>query len=659
MAGIVQLVSKLRLPPKAPVLNTPTVGSPTSLIISGTAPPNDGEGISSFVIERSNDGVSGWTRVSTPTTLSLADTVLQSPTYYYRAAAVDGLSQQGAYSNIVFGATSPTAPVVNAVTINSSSASVSIVTPSTDPLSPVISYNVLYRVTGNVSYTLAANVLTTDFPYLWALGSPGTTYDIALQAVNAAGRTSIISNPSTITTSSTASTLNAPQFGGYFLSTPQGFDTDAWIAQASYSGPFVYPGFDGWESGRIRTLAQSLAAIEAGKGANNQPLSLAYFDPWVWIGTATSGDANFQRVADANAGNWWLRSSYPAGSIVTRFGLNVMNILPGGNLVAGRTFSKYMIDWAADWSMVGGANGVTYKTNTPSPNTSGFYIDDFLWKPLSSGDYQRTGVSQSASDTTVASLMRTAYVNLVNLIRSTYPGKLVYANLSQFSQAGAVTSDFLGLLDGGVLEGMIGQSFSQTNSQPFTTVLAAYQRQMTVLKPGGIGIFNHSGVTTDGRSPTAFSGTTATAWGPAWKGQRWGLCFMLTCGDAVMFRNGGPNAPTPANYSSNQCGTLYFDEDSLNPTTGIPYSKANAKLGVGYLGPWIDPPQTAPFQNGCYRRRATFGEVWMNPYDNVDTTVTYGRTVRHISGTQDTAYNNGASVTSDTLTAGDGRIVLY
>lgn len=78
------------------------------------------------------------------------------------------------------------------------------------------------------------------------------------------------------------------------------------------------------------------------------------------------------------------------------------------------------------------------------------------------------------------------------------------------------------------------------------------------------------------------------------------------------------------------------------------------------LGHAVDPAQWTPWQNGVFRRRFQNGLALVNPHQNPDLapraaqTVTVEPGYRRFRGEQDPVTNNGESVTTLTLAAGDG-----
>ena len=68
----------------------------------------------------------------------------------------------------------------------------------------------------------------------------------------------------------------------------------------------------------------------------------------------------------------------------------------------------------------------------------------------------------------------------------------VYACLdrigSGFQSTTSVSTEFQGTMQGGVLEGMIGETWSTEGWGGFATMMAAYEKQMNVVSAPGLGV---------------------------------------------------------------------------------------------------------------------------------------------------------------------------
>jgi len=92
---------------------------------------------------------------------------------------------------------------------------------------------------------------------------------------------------------------------------------------------------------------------------------------------------------------------------------------------------------------------------------------------------------------------------------------------------------------------------------------------------------------------------------------------------------------------------VWFDEFDLAGT-------ASTK----WLGAAVDPPQTAPWQDGVYRRRFEHGLAMVNPKGNGPQTVTIEPGYRRIVGKQAPEINNGKKAGAITLADRDGILLV-
>jgi len=90
------------------------------------------------------------------------------------------------------------------------------------------------------------------------------------------------------------------------------------------------------------------------------------------------------------------------------------------------------------------------------------------------------------------------------------------------------------------------------------------------------------------------------------------------------------------------------------------YDEFTAGTGSNkWLGTPIDPPQTAAWSKGVWRRRFTGGVVLCNPPGNGSQTVNPGPGYTRFSGSQAPSINNGAAVTGTvTLADRDGLFLV-
>lgn len=441
-----------------------------------------------------------------------------------------------------------------------------------------------------------------------------------------------------------------PQLSSYNTGGGQSYDTNANVERCSLEVLSIMSFFPGWESGRIRTKKQVIDDIKAKSTVNTKVVQ--YYDATNIPNPTPSAYFALRSAMDAN--NWFLRTSFPAGSIVngSSAGYLAANIVAGGPTLAGRTFQQHYAAYTYDFAVGGGAGGfVSTTNNSPNPSLDGWYGDDFLRVRFSSGDYLRVG---SASGTDAD--QRTGAMAILNILKGLKPGSIVGANVSQFQLAGSVSTEIDGQLDFDLMEGMIGETWSYETflPSPASELKRIYAKQAVTLKPGGIGMFVHMGLTSDGRDNNGTNPPTTSSQTP-YQGLRHGLACCLVLGDAAYCPAGTSHYSVPVNIA------LWFDEYSVNRVTAVPYTSPTSASapGMGYLGPPIDPPQTVPWVGSIYRRRFTFGEVFWNPKGGSAQTINFGGSRRFIQGTQAPLINKGGSGTSAPMGVRDGLIVLY
>jgi hypothetical protein len=192
------------------------------------------------------------------------------------------------------------------------------------------------------------------------------------------------------------------------------------------------------------------------------------------------------------------------------------------------------------------------------------------------------------------------------------PGKLQIANIGDWGATEAVLTEFNGKLNGGVMEGMIGKTYSTERSTGWAAMMARYRKTMAVLAAPKLAIFQMDGSPTD------------------YQTFRYGLASCLMDDGYFAF-----NDPAKKYYDVPQ-----FDE-------------YKADLGVARSG-----PSTSAWQSGVYRRDFEKGIVLVNPKGNGSRTVTLEADFKKLSGTQAPSVNNGQTVRTVTLNDRDGIILL-
>ncbi|MET0983986.1 MAG: putative glycoside hydrolase, partial [Steroidobacteraceae bacterium] len=167
-------------------------------------------------------------------------------------------------------------------------------------------------------------------------------------------------------------------------------------------------------------------------------------------------------------------------------------------------------------------------------------------------------------------------------------------------------------LNGGVLEGMIGQSYSPEKWGSWNIMLSWYRKTMATLGEPKLGVFNQHGDPAD------------------YQTFRYGFASCLMDDGYYSFTVHGQG------YS----GVQWFDEYDVK------------------LGKAISSPSTSAWKNGVYRRDFEKGIVLVNPKGNGPQTVTIESGFKRFSGKQAPSVNNGADVSTVTLQERDGIVLV-
>jgi hypothetical protein len=323
----------------------------------------------------------------------------------------------------------------------------------------------------------------------------------------------------------------------------------------------------------------------------------------------TSGDSSiaFAPVANQmNAMKWWLYPDTSFSSPVSSF------YGDGGFTINNSPYTPKdaqgddSIDWLAKWFVSNYYGQV--------PDIDGFFMDNVFTQPRVSGDWYRNGTVLQPTDSRAEAALQAGYERWFGLVHSLMPGKYQIGNIATWYMPGqaAVPTGYQGMADGGVLEAVIGETWSIENWAGWQAMMDQYNSAMQALNAPKLAIFNQWGNPTDYQS------------------MRYGLATCLMNDGYYDFTN------TAASYS----GVVWFDEYNAN------------------LGQATSPPQTAAWQHGVWRRDFTNGIALVNPKGNGPQTVSLGGTFVKLKGSQDPSVNNGQTVTSVTLQDRDGIILL-
>jgi hypothetical protein len=366
-----------------------------------------------------------------------------------------------------------------------------------------------------------------------------------------------------------------------------------------------YPGF----SAGGKTAAQQIAAVRA---LNLRVVLTGYtIAEEITNVNANPGNAYNPLWNTITANNWFARTTYPSGAVVPSNSGGAagteINTTLYSNVVSGQNYLQYRANF-----------DLTYNPLDVG-QLDGIYTDDVFWKPRVDADWNQNGTVELQTDPVVQQRYRDGYVSLISTKRSVQPyGQLQWGNIADWGANGtttatmiAATQGYQGMLDGGFMEAIIGQTFSIETYAGWAPMMAYYQfcHQM-VRRPEQL-IFSQDGTITDYQS------------------MRYGLCSCLL-GDAAYVHSNG------SNYND----IVLYDE--------FGFSLGRARV------PAFPAKYYAQGPSGVYRRDFENGIILVNPKGNGSQTVTLETTYHKFTGTQAPGINNGAAVTSVTLADRDG-----
>jgi hypothetical protein len=389
-----------------------------------------------------------------------------------------------------------------------------------------------------------------------------------------------------------------PRLGAYAIGSPKDYysaDYQKQLAKVQVAVINIYPG---WGVAQKTTLEQTVKQIKA-INPNTK-----VFDYVIGEGLASPANVAYADYeSKVNSANWWLYTSgLTTTKVLTDFGhsVYVLNITTQAQKdSSGQNFAQWFGGYAAS------------SMGTPNPTLDGLFTDNVFWKPRRDGDWNLDGKIDSQNDPTVQGWYRAGYRLYADTLKKAMPGKLQLANIADWGQSTAVLTEYKGVWNGGILEHIIGKTYSPETGG-WSAMMADYRKTMDALAAPKLGLFQQDGSLTD------------------YQGMRYGLASCLMDDGYYTF-----NDLAHENY-----GVAWFDE-------------FDAKLGGA-----VSKPQTAAWQAGVYRRDFENGIVLVNPKGNGAHEVTLEADFIKLKGTQDSKVNDGSTVRKVTLQDRDGIILM-
>jgi hypothetical protein len=393
-----------------------------------------------------------------------------------------------------------------------------------------------------------------------------------------------------------------PRRAGYVISNPHDYWDSDYQRDIAGLDIAILSAYPNWGASVGTTMETVVKQIKA-KNANTRvflyviPESQEYPVSSTWPGLGSKLDAQ----------KWWLYPSGTSGSKVvsdtgtTNFILNITNYAKTDS--SGMRLNQWYASYMNDYLM------------KPTPSADGLFTDSLYWKPRKDGDWNMDGKIDSQNSDTVRAWYRQGWASYIAALRSKMPGKKQIANVADWGDTSAVLTELSGKLDGGLMEGMLGKSWSTEASQGWAAMMARYRKTMGALGGEKLGIFHAVGSPTD------------------YQGFRYGLASTL-------MDNG------------------YFAYNSTTTTSGKYYGVPQFDEYNVDLGAATSSPSTSAWKSGVYRRDFEKGIVLVNPKGNGAKDIALDGSFKKISGTQVPAINNGATVSSVHLNDRDGIILL-
>jgi len=390
-----------------------------------------------------------------------------------------------------------------------------------------------------------------------------------------------------------------PRIGGIDIGSPMNFDDPTYQAQIARQDVSILGMYPGLAPGG-KPLNTSLQAIKA-KNPNTLLFLYAMLD---CLGVAQANDAFAPLRTKVTSMKWWLYSDKSLSLHVltphdTRFGeINITQWAPQDS--SGNNAVDYITRFFVNTNL------------TPNPAADGIFMDNTAVNPPAAGDWQRNGTILQPTDPKALSAFQAGYQRYYQLARSLAPGKFQIGNITEWAASGAaIPAGYVNMVDGGVMEGAIGKSWSVEGWAGWQVMMKQYNAIMAAVAEPKLIILNQWGDPTDYQS------------------MRYGLGSTLLNDGYYSFTN------TATSYH----GVVWFDE-------------FDAKLGQAQAIP------TAAWKQGVWRRDFDNGIVLVNPKGNGNQTVTLETSYVKLQGTQDPAINNGQTVTTVTLKDRDGIILM-
>jgi hypothetical protein len=229
-------------------------------------------------------------------------------------------------------------------------------------------------------------------------------------------------------------------------------------------------------------------------------------------------------------------------------------------------------------------------------------------KPQVVADWNEDGKDDSKGE--AAEWYSQGQRDFFDALRARWPDHIIIANITRWAWDD-IPDRYRNLVQGGIMEGLMGLSYSPSTWGGWDRMMQAYRDYMALIVEPRLGFFHVVGAADDYQ-------------------------FMRYSLTSCLMDDGYYSHTTSDGYGD----IAWFDEWDLD------------------LGDAIDPPQLSPWKNGVYRRRFTKGMAIVNPMGNGDQTIEIEAGYSRFRGKQDPSHNNGEPVSKLVLRQGDGIILI-
>jgi hypothetical protein len=274
-----------------------------------------------------------------------------------------------------------------------------------------------------------------------------------------------------------------PRLGSYTIGGDRRFDQDPYIDAAALRKVNIQAIWPGWEVGKTRTMAQSTLEVQNRSEIGSEVYQYIIYESTMKINN-TVGQPLYALWAEMQANKWWawsngLTETGQIDSYETSF--FQINHSTAGKVVSGKRAYQWIIDYYLDWLVrgVSVSNGSIMLPNTANPYLNGLFFDNFFpeFDTTGSADFDRNGSVDSYSSAGSRALCQGSNAAAADYYRSVYPDKLLLGNSARYSTVSDI-SLLSNKLNGGVIEGGIGQSYSYETHTSFQAYRNDIQRQM-------------------------------------------------------------------------------------------------------------------------------------------------------------------------------------